>query len=132
MCPAWTQIFRCRVQGIKTHYTRSKTMKTLIATAIAATLALAGPVLAEDTPAPQKKTAPAKPAAKAQQHDHDACPMMQGGMMGKGNMGMMGGAGAPDPAAHAAMEKRLEHMEKRLDMMQMMMERMLRQEPAAK
>jgi hypothetical protein len=116
--------------------TRSKTMKTLIATTlVAASLALAGTALADDThkhdaPAPQKKAAPAKPAAKGPQHDHDACPMLQGGMMGKG--GMMGGASSHDPAAHAAMEKRLEHMEKRLDMMQMMMERMMRQEPAAK
>lgn len=113
-------------------------MKTLIATAlVAASLALAGTALADDThkhdaSAPQKKAAPAKPAAKGAQHDHDACPMMQGGMMGKGGMGMMGGAASHDPAAHAAMEKRLEHMEKRLDMMQMMMERMMRQESAAK
>ena len=104
-------------------------MKTFIA--LATSLALAGSALADDThkhdaPAPQKKAAPAKPAAKGAQHDHDACPMMQGGM------GMMGGAGAHDPAAHAAMEKRLDHMEKRLDMMQMMMERMMRQEPVAK
>lgn len=113
-------------------------MKTLIATTlVAASLALAGTALADNThqhdaPAPQKKAAPAKPAAKAAQHDHDACPMMQGGRMGQGGMGMMGGAGAHDPAAHAAMEKRLDHMEKRLDMMQMMMERMMRQEPVAK
>lgn len=76
-------------------------MKTLIAAALAASFALAGTALADDThkhdaPAPQKKAAPAKPAAKGMQHDHDACPMMQGGMMGKagmmgqGGMGMMG------------------------------------------
>lgn len=117
-------------------------MKTLTATVLAAGLALAGTAHADDThqhgaPAPQKKAA-AKPAAKGAQHDHDACPMMQGGMMGKGGMmgqggmGMMGGAASHEPAAHAAMEKRLEHMEKRLDMMQMMMERMMRQEPVAK
>jgi len=111
--------------------------KTLIATALAASLALAGTALAADThqhdaPAPQKKATPAKPAAKEPQHDHDACPMMRGGTMGKGGMGMMGGTASHDPAAHAAMEKRLEHMEKRLDMMQMMMDRMMRQEPAAK
>jgi uncharacterized protein YycO len=49
------------------------------------------------------------------------CPMMEGGMMGKGGMGMMGGgqgmAGADD-----MMAKRMEMMEKRMDMMQMMMQ----------
>lgn len=112
-------------------------MKTLIATALVASLALTGTALAQeshqhDAPAPQKKAAPAKPATKAAQHDHDACPMMQGGMMGKGGMGMMGGAGGHDAAAHAAMEKRLEQMEKRLDLMQALIERRLKQEPAAK
>lgn len=110
-------------------------MKTFIATVLAASLALAGTALADDThqhdaPAPQKKAAPAKPATKGAQHDHDACPMMQGGMMGKGGMGMMGGG--HDAAAHAAMEKRLEQMEKRLDLMQALIERRLKQEPAAK
>ena len=86
--------------------------KTLIATALAASFAMAGTALAadthqHDTPAPQKKAAPAKPAAKGPQHDHDACPMMQGRMMGQGGMGMRGGAASHDPAAHAAMEKRL-------------------------
>jgi hypothetical protein len=107
-------------------------MKKLIATALAAGLALAGMAMADDThkhdaPAPQKKAA-AKPAAKRVQHGHDACPMMQDGMMGKGGMGMMGGTGVHDPAAHAAIEKRLEHMEKRLDMMQTMMEQMMRRQ----
>ena len=46
------------------------------------------------------------------------CPMMEGGMMGKGGMGMMGG-NSPD-----AMAKHMERMEKRMDMMQMMMEQM--------
>ncbi len=46
------------------------------------------------------------------------CPMMEGSMMGKGGMGMMGG-NSPD-----AMAKHMERMEKRMDMMQMMMEQM--------
>lgn len=50
-------------------------------------------------------------------------------MMGMGGMGMMGGH---DAAAHAAMEKRLEQMEKRLDLMQALIERRLKQEPATK
>lgn len=46
------------------------------------------------------------------------CPMMEGGMMGKGGMGMMGGNSSD------AMAKHMERMEKRMDMMQMMMEQM--------
>lgn len=109
-------------------------MKSMfIATLIAA--ALSGTAFAQDgqqhgAPAAQKKAAPAKSAKAAPQHDHDACPMMQGGMMGMGGMGMMGGG--HDAAAHAAMEKRLEQMEKRLDLMQALIERRLKQEPAAK
>jgi len=49
------------------------------------------------------------------------CPMMEGGMMGKGGMGMMGGSqgmtGADD-----MMAKRMDMKEKRMDMMQMMMQ----------
>ncbi|MBK8637022.1 MAG: hypothetical protein IPN92_01640 [Chromatiaceae bacterium] len=46
------------------------------------------------------------------------CPMMEGGMMGKGGMGMMGGS-SPD-----AMARHMEQMEKRMDTMQRMMEQM--------
>ncbi|MCU0768235.1 MAG: hypothetical protein MUD07_02190 [Burkholderiaceae bacterium] len=46
------------------------------------------------------------------------CPMMEGGMMGKGGMGMMGGDSTDSMAKH------MEQMEKRMDMMQMMMEQM--------
>ena len=62
------------------------------------------------------------------------CPMMEGGMMGKGGMaamhggmmgrggmGMMGGGAAP-----ADVPDRLQHMEKRMDMMQMTVEQMMR------
>ena len=49
------------------------------------------------------------------------CPMMVGGMMGKGGMGMMGG-GQGMAGAHDMMAKRMEMMEKRMDMMQMMLQ----------
>jgi len=49
------------------------------------------------------------------------CPMMEGGMMGKGSMGMMGGGQGP-VGADDMMAKRMEMMEKRMDMMQMMMQ----------
>lgn len=118
-------------------------MKTRIAL-LAVSLSLTGFAFAQDAPqqaapAPQKKAAPAKPVARPMQHDHDNCPMMQGGMMGKGmmgggmmGMGGMGMMGGHDAAAHAAMEKRLEQMEKRLDLMQALIERRLKQEPATK
>ena len=63
------------------------------------------------------------------------CPMMEGGMMGKGGMGMMGkggmmggggmgmmGGGQGMAGADDMMAKRMEMMEKRMDMMQMMMQ----------
>jgi hypothetical protein len=59
------------------------------------------------------------------------CPMMEGGMMGKGGMGMMGGPGGMGmmgggmmgkAPADDMMAKRMEMMEKRMDMMQMMMQ----------
>ncbi len=49
--------------------------------------------------------------------------MMHGGMMGKGGMGMMGGGVAPADAPD-----RMQQMEKRMDMMQMMMEQMMRRQ----
>ncbi len=109
-------------------------MKSISIAALTVAATLSGASLAQDShphpaPAPQKKSAPAKPAAALPQHDHEHCPMMQGGMMGMGGMGMLGGH---DAAAHAAMEKRLEQMEKRLDLMQALVERRLKQEPAAK
>ncbi|MCK9381371.1 MAG: hypothetical protein M0P95_09945 [Sulfuritalea sp.] len=54
------------------------------------------------------------------------CPMMHGGMMGKGGMGMMGGGAAPADAPD-----RMQQMEKRMDMMQMMMEQMMRRQEGA-
>ena len=51
---------------------------------------------------------------------------MHGGMMGKGGMGMMGGAAAPADAPD-----RMQQMEKRMDMMQMMMEQMMRRQEGA-
>ena len=53
------------------------------------------------------------------------CPMMQGGMMGKSGMGMMGDAAQPGGSS-----ERMRQMEKRMDMMQMMMEHMLQGTPA--
>lgn len=59
------------------------------------------------------------------------CPMMEGGMVGKGGMGMMSGGqgmmgqGMQGPGMAGAddmMAKRMEMMEKRMDMMQMMMQ----------
>ena len=57
------------------------------------------------------------------------CPMMEGGMMGKGGMGMMGkggmgmmGGGQGMAGADDMMAKRMDMMEKRVDMMQMMMQ----------
>jgi len=52
--------------------------------------------------------------------------MMGGGMMGKGGMGMMGGGAAPADAPD-----RMQQMEKRMDMMQMMMEQMMRRPEGA-
>ena len=144
-------------------------MKKLAMTAIAASLAFAVPVFADDAHHPEKaqeaKAAPAKPEqtvkkmqdnvkkmqgqldriAKAKSDDDRqnamaehmrtmqenmqmargmqagmmGCPMMEGGMMGKGGMGMMGG-----PQAGGA--DRMQQMERRMDMMQMMMEQMKR------
>lgn len=98
--------------------------RSLVAALIAATT-LSGTAFAQDghqhgAAAPQKKSSAARQAAP--QHDHDHCPMMQGGMMGAGH----------DAASHAAMEKRLEQMERRLDLMQALIERGLKQDPAAK
>ena len=63
------------------------------------------------------------------------CPMMEGGMMGKGGMGMMGGGmmgkggmGMGGGAAPADAPDRMQQMEKRMDMMQMMMEQMMRRQ----
>jgi hypothetical protein len=57
------------------------------------------------------------------------CPMMEGGMMGKGGMGMMGkggmgmmGGGPGMAGSDDMMAKRMDMMEKRMDMMQMMMQ----------
>ena len=67
------------------------------------------------------------------------CPMMEGGMMGKGGMaamhgGMMGKGGMgmmAGGAAPAAAPDRMQQMEKRIDMMQMMMEQMMRRQEGA-
>ncbi len=83
--------------------------------------------------------------ARAMQAGMMGCPMTEGGMMGKGGMGMMGkgggmgmmgggpmaggmgggmgmmGGGAPAAGA----EDRVQQMEKRMDMMQMMMQQMM-------
>ncbi len=64
------------------------------------------------------------------------CPMMEGGMMGKGGMGMMGGGMMGKGgmgmmgggAAPADAPDRMQQMEKRMDMMQMMMEQMMRRQ----
>ena len=59
------------------------------------------------------------------------CPMMEGGMMGKGGMGMMGRGGMGmmgGGAAPADAPDRMQQMEKRMDMMQMMMEQMIRRQ----
>jgi hypothetical protein len=53
------------------------------------------------------------------------CPMMEGGMMGKGGMGMMGKGGMMGQGMAGSdemMAKRMDMMEKRMDMMQMMMQ----------
>jgi len=161
-------------------------MNKFAMTVIAASLAFAAPVFAEEAHHPETageaKSAPAQPApqvkkmqenvkkmpaqldriAKAKTdearqkamaehmqtmqenmkmaHEMKAgmmdCPMMEGGMMGKGGMaamhggmmgkggmGMMGGGGAPADAPD-----RMQQMEKRMDMMQMMMEQMMRRQ----
>jgi hypothetical protein len=64
------------------------------------------------------------------------CPMMEGGMMGKGGMGMMHGEMMGKPGmdmkagdtAAASPADRMQQMEKRMDMMQMMMEQMMRRQ----
>jgi hypothetical protein len=53
------------------------------------------------------------------------CPMMEGGMMGKGGMGMMEDAAQPGGSS-----ERMQQIEKRMDMMQMMMERTMQGVPA--
>ncbi|MBI4988664.1 MAG: hypothetical protein HZC23_07570 [Rhodocyclales bacterium] len=148
-------------------------MNKFAMTAIAASLAFATPVFADDAHHPEKgqeaKAAPARPVAKVPEQavkkmqenvtkmmdqldrigkaktDEErrkattehlitmqeqmqmargmqagmmGCPMMEGGMMGKGGMGMMGG-----PQAGGA--DRMQQMERRMDMMQMMMEHMM-------
>ena len=162
-------------------------MNKFAMTAIAASLAFAAPVFAEEAHHPEKagevKVAPAQPAPQVKKmqdnvkkmpaqldriaraktdearqkamaehmqtmqenmkmaHDMKAgmmmdCPMMEGGMMGKGGMaamhggmmgkggmGMMGGGAAPADAPD-----RMQQMEKRMDMMQMMMEQMMRRQ----
>ena len=68
--------------------------------------------------------------ARGMQADTMGCPMMEGGMMGKGGMGMMGG----DTQSEGAPE-RMQQMEKRMDMMQDMMKMMMMDRmpaPAAK
>jgi len=67
------------------------------------------------------------------------CPMMEGGMTGKGGMGMMHGGmmGKPGMAMKAGdtatpgAPDRMQQMEKRMDMMQGMMEQMMRRQDGA-
>jgi hypothetical protein len=64
--------------------------------------------------------------ARGMQAGGMGCPMMEGSMMGKGGMGMMGGGqgmmGQGMAGTDDMMSKRMEMMEKRMDMMQMMMQ----------
>lgn len=164
-------------------------MNRITMTAIAASLAFAAPVFADDAHHPEKaaeaKSAPAQPApqirkmqdnvkkmpaqldriakAKTDEARHKAmaehmqtmqenmkmahymkagmmdCPMMEGGMMGKGGMGMMHGEMMGKPgmdmkagdAAAAIPADRMQQMEKRMDMMQGMMEQMMRRQDGA-
>lgn len=104
-------------------------LKTLQATTLAAALAFAGTALADEKHEHPgaNKAAPAKSAAKGapksalkapkDDHDHENCEMMHGGMMGGGHT---------DPMA-----RRMESLERRVDMMQLMLEQMLRRQDAA-
>ncbi|WP_296447167.1 hypothetical protein [Rhodoferax sp. UBA5149] len=62
---------------------------------------------------------------RGMQADTMGCPMMEGGMMGKGGMGMMAHGAQPDGAPD-----HMQQMEKRMEMMQDMMKTMMERMPA--